>query len=214
MAKIKIRPLDDRVVVEPVEAEEMTAGGIVLPETAKEKPQKGTVLAVGPGKFENGALGTLEATRFAGGEVRQDKQLEQAHFALAFEAPDYRDPEIYTAQVYATLLGGGMSSRLFQKIREERGLVYSVYSAVNAFVDSGFLTIYAATQPKAGKEVIRLIEGELRDLRDNGPQEDELHVAKEHLKGSLMLALESTSSRMSNLARQEFYFGRQLTLWG
>ena len=101
---------------------------------------------------------------------------------------------------------------LFQRIREERGLVYSVYSGVNAFIDSGLLNIYAGTNPRSGREVIGLILDELRDLRDNGPTEEELRVAKDHLKGSLMLSLESTSSRMSNLARQEIYFGRQLTL--
>jgi predicted Zn-dependent peptidase len=118
----------------------------------------------------------------------------------------------YTLHVLNTILGGTMSSRLFQKIREERGLVYSVYSGVNTFSDTGLLTIYAATNPRRAGEVVRLVVEELRKLRDDGPTEDELNVAKEHLKGSLMLALESTSSRMSNLARQEIYFGRQLTL--
>ncbi len=114
--------------------------------------------------------------------------------------------------VFNALLGGTMSSRLFQCIREERGLVYNVYSAVNGFLDTGFMNIYAGTSPERGAEVLQLILGELRDLRDNGPNAEELNVAKEHLKGSLMLGLESTSSRMSNLARQQIYFGRQLTL--
>jgi len=105
-----------------------------------------------------------------------------------------------------------MSSRLFQKIREERGLAYSVYSAVNAFLDTGLMMIYAATNPARGREVVRLVMDELRDLRDHGPTKSELEVAKEHLKGSLMLSLESTASRMSNLARQEMYYGKQFTL--
>jgi predicted Zn-dependent peptidase len=102
-----------------------------------------------------------------------------------------------------------MSSRLFQRIREERGLAYSVFSALNGFADTGFLVIYAATSPRNADEVVRLVIEELRALRDRGPDAAELAVAREHLKGSLMLALESTSSRMSNLARQEIYFGRQ-----
>jgi predicted Zn-dependent peptidase len=114
--------------------------------------------------------------------------------------------------VLNTILGGTMSSRLFQKIREECGLAYSVYSGVNTFMDTGVLTIYAATSPRSGDEVVRLVLEELRALRDRGPSDEEVEVAKEHLKGSLMLSLESTSSRMSNLARQEIYLGRQMTL--
>jgi predicted Zn-dependent peptidase len=114
--------------------------------------------------------------------------------------------------VLNTLLGGTMSSRLFQRVREERGLAYSVYSGVNTFVDAGYLNIYAATSPKTGVELVEVVKNELVDLRDNGPTEEELDMAKEHLKGSLMLSLESTASRMSNLARQEIYYGRQLEL--
>jgi len=118
----------------------------------------------------------------------------------------------FALHVLNALLGGTMSSRLFHKIREERGLAYSVYSAVHGFVDSGFLAIYAGTSPHKGDEVLDLALAELADLRDNGPNDQELNVAKEHLKGSLMLALESTSSRMSNLARQEIYQKRHRTL--
>jgi len=163
-----------------------------------------------PGRPSNGRLSVPRAR--SGLTKRNKKELEQLHLLVGVPAfPDSFERR-YPLYVLNALLGGTMSSRLFQKIREERGLVYSVYSAVNAFVDSGFLTVYAATQPARAREVIRLIRAELRDLRDNGPGEDELRVAKEHLKGSLMLSLESTASRMSNLARQEFYFGRQLTL--
>ncbi len=148
----------------------------------------------------------------AGMVLRPKKELEQLHLLLGLPAFPESFESRYPLFVLNTILGGTMSSRLFQKIREERGLAYSVYSAVNTFVDTGFLAVYAATNPSRGGEVVRLILNELRDLRDNGPSEEELKVAKEHLKGSLMLSLESTSSRMSNLARQEFYFGRQVTL--
>jgi len=105
-----------------------------------------------------------------------------------------------------------MSSRLFQHIREERGLAYSVFSSVNSFLDAGNFIIYAATSPETGREVIDLIVEELRKLKEEPVGESELQMAKDHLKGSLMLSLESSSSRMSNLARQEVYFGRQFTL--
>jgi predicted Zn-dependent peptidase len=144
--------------------------------------------------------------------TKTKSELEQMHLLMGLPAFPRSLERRYTLHVLNTILGGTMSSRLFQKIREERGLVYSVYSGVNTFADTGLLTVYAATNPKRAAEVIRLVVEELRKLRDDGPTEDELNVAKEHLKGSLMLALESTSSRMSNLARQEIYFGRQLTL--
>ena len=125
-----------------------------------------------------------------------------------FDIPVEKVSERYALHVFHTLLGGTMSSRLFQRIREERGLAYSVYSALNGFRDAGNLVVYAATRPSKAAEVVRLARDELRDLRDHGPNQAELDVAREHLKGSLMLALESTASRMTNLARQEIYLGR------
>ena len=118
----------------------------------------------------------------------------------------------YPLYVLNAILGGTMSSRLFQTIREERGLAYSVYSALQHFSDTGVLNVYCGTSPDKGLEVVDLVLGELRQLRDEGPRADELRVAKENLKGSLMLGLESTSSRMSNLARQEIYLERQIDL--
>jgi predicted Zn-dependent peptidase len=151
--------------------------------------------------------------RARGGLVaRPKRELEQLHLVLGLPTFPERDASRYVLYVLNALLGGTMSSRLFQKIREERGLAYSVYSAVNAFQDTGFLMIYAAVSPDKGLETTRLILDELRSLRELGPTPAELEVAKEHLKGSLMLSLESTASRMSNLARQEIYFGRQFGL--
>jgi predicted Zn-dependent peptidase len=144
--------------------------------------------------------------------TRHKKELEQLHVLLGLPAYPENFRDRYPLFVLNALLGGTMSSRLFQKVREERGLAYSVYSTVNAFLDSGLMMIYAATSPARGREVVRLVLGELRDLRDNGPTKAELEVAKEHLKGSIMLSLESTASRMSNLARQEMYYGRQFSL--
>jgi predicted Zn-dependent peptidase len=142
--------------------------------------------------------------------LRDKPELEQLHVLLGLPAFPSTQARRYGLHVLNTILGGTMSSRLFQRIREERGLAYSVYSALNLFSDSGVLALYAGTSPSRGREVIDLIMTELRSLADDGPSEAEVHVAKENLKGSLMLALESTSSRMSNLARQEIYFGRQV----
>lgn len=144
--------------------------------------------------------------------TRPRKELEQLHLLMGLPSYPEGTAERFALYVLNTLLGGTMSSRLFQKIREERGMAYSVYSALNAFSDSGFMAIYAATSPANGDELIRLVVEELRNLRDHGPTTHELDVAKEHLKGSLMLSLESTASRMSNLARQEIYLGRQQSL--
>ncbi len=147
-----------------------------------------------------------------GAVTRVKKELEQLHIVLGLPGFPENFADRYPLFVLNALLGGTMSSRLFQKIREERGLAYSVYSAVNAFRDTGLMMVYAATSPSRGNEVVRLILDEIRSLRDKGPDPRETEVAKEHLKGSLMLSLESTVSRMSNLARQEIYFGRQFNL--
>jgi len=146
------------------------------------------------------------------GLVRRSKRLEQTHVLLGLPSYPKSIRHRYVLSVLNSLLGGTMSSRLFQKIREERGLAYSVYSGVNSFVDTGFLMVYAGTGPGSADEVVRLVLAELADLRDRGPSEAEVATAREHLKGSLMLSLESTSSRMSNLAQQEIYYGRQFRL--
>ena len=110
--------------------------------------------------------------------------------------------------VLNTVLGGGMSSRLFQKIREEQGLVYSIYSDLNPYRDTGCLTIYAGTSLESTRSVVDSILTEFRELKNTPIPADELRRAKDQLKGSLMLSLESSTSRMSNLARQQMYFER------
>lgn len=144
--------------------------------------------------------------------LKEKKQLEQLHLLLGVPAFPEGYEGRYPLFVLNAILGGTMSSRLFQKVREERGLAYSVYSAVNAFLDAGLFLVYAATGAKTGREVLDLILSELSDLASRGPTPAEVTTAKEHLKGSLMLSLESTSSRMSNLARQEIYHRRQFGL--
>ncbi len=111
-----------------------------------------------------------------------------------------------------TVLGGGMSSRLFQNIREKQGLAYAVYSELNLFRDTGCFMIYAGTAVETATRVVKSVIEEFRKLKQELIGEDELRRAKDNFKGSLMLSLESTSSRMSNLARQELYFDKFLTL--
>lgn len=151
--------------------------------------------------------------RVRGGVITRVKnELEQLHLLLGMPAVREGDARRYPLVVLNALLGGTMSSRLFQKVREERGLAYSVYSAVNAFRDSGVMMVCAGTSPDKGDELLGVVAEELRDLRLKGPTQHEVEIAKEHLKGSLMLSLESTSSRMSNLARQEMYYGRTFSM--
>jgi predicted Zn-dependent peptidase len=163
-----------------------------------------------PGPRSNGKLSPPRAK--PGIVKRTRSELEQLHLLLGLPSQAEGTGDRYGLYVLNTLLGGTMSSRLFQKVREERGMAYSVYSALNAFADSGFMVVYAATNPKNGNDLVRLVIEELRGLRDDGPTKDEVEMAKEHLKGSLMLSLESTASRMSNLARQEIYLRRQQSL--
>jgi predicted Zn-dependent peptidase len=114
--------------------------------------------------------------------------------------------------VLNTVLGGGMSSRLFQNIREKKGLAYAVFSELSMYSDTGCLAIYAGMAMETARQVVDLIVDELRTLKNEPVGEDELRRAKDHLKGSFVLGLESTSSRMGNLARQELYYKRFFSL--
>jgi len=144
--------------------------------------------------------------------LRSKKDLEQVHVCLG--VPSYPIPheDRFTCYVLNTMLGGGMSSRLFQNIRERQGLAYAVYSELSPYSDTGCLSVYAGTSLESARHVVESVLREFTDLKQNIVPTEELRRAKDHLKGSLMLSLESTSSRMSNLARQEMYFGRFFTL--
>jgi predicted Zn-dependent peptidase len=133
---------------------------------------------------------------------------------LCLGVPSYPLPHQgrFACYVLNTLLGGGMSSRLFQNIRERQGLAYAVFSELNPYRDTGCLSIYAGTSLESARKVVESIIKEFRQLKDECVNAEELRRSKDHLKGSLMLSLESTGSRMSNLARQEMYFGRFFTL--
>jgi predicted Zn-dependent peptidase len=142
----------------------------------------------------------------------RNKELEQSHVCLGTMGYQQDHADRYASYVLNTVLGGSMSSRLFQNVREKRGLAYAVFSGLSAYRDAGSMTIYAGCANDAVGELIDVVIAELRRLKDEPVLETELQRAKDHLKGSLMLNLESTSSRMSHLARQEIYFDRQFGL--
>lgn len=144
--------------------------------------------------------------------LRNKKALEQVHLCLGVPSYPLPHEERFACYVLNTLLGGGMSSRLFQNIRERQGLAYAVFSELNPYRDTGCLSIYAGTSVESARKVVESITHEFSDLKQQSVADEELRRAKDHLKGSLMLSLESTSSRMSNLARQEMYFGRFFSL--
>jgi len=144
--------------------------------------------------------------------TRSKKELEQVHLCLGSPAYPQSHDDRYGAYVLNTVLGGSMSSRLFQNVREKRGLAYSISSGVTAYSDAGSLTVYAGTSLDAVPKVVALIVEELKRVKGERIPEDELRRAKDHLKGSLMLSLENTGSRMSYLARQEIYFRRTFSL--
>ncbi len=137
--------------------------------------------------------------------VLRTKDLEQSHVCFGAPGLAYGDPDRYVALALNTMFGGSMSSRLFQNVREKRALAYSVFSSLSAYRDAGAATIYAGCANEAVPELIDVVVGELRRLKSEPLMAGELQRAKDHLKGSLMLGLESTSSRMSHLARQDIY---------
>ncbi len=158
----------------------------------------GDLKPVGPPKMQKG--------RWQGGERREQKDLEQAHFALGLQGPAYRDRDLYVSQVYTTALGGGMSSRLFQKIREERGLCYSIYAQSGSYDDTGMITIYAGTSADEIGDLCGLTIDEMKRAAED-MSEAEVARARAQMKAGLLMGLESPSSRAERLARY-------LTIWG
>ena len=142
----------------------------------------------------------------------RDKDLEQSHLCLGTRAYAQDHADRYVTYVLNTVLGGSMSSRLFQNVREKRGLAYAVASGLAAYRDVGSLTVYAGCDAASVSEVVDLVVAELRAMKAAPMQETELQRAKDHMKGSLVLGLESTTSRMSQLARSEMCFGRQISI--
>ncbi|MFW8637089.1 M16 family metallopeptidase [Cribrihabitans pelagius] len=148
-----------------------------------------------------------EGARFTGGEARRDKDLEQAHFALAFEGPGYRDDAVYTAQIYAGALGGGMSSRLFQEVREKRGLCYTIFAQAGSYADTGSLTIYAGTSGEQLGELAGITIDEMKRAADD-MSAAEVERARAQMKAGMLMGLESPSNRAERLARLVQIWGK------
>jgi len=144
--------------------------------------------------------------------TRTKRELEQVHICLGTPSYPMAHGRRYAAAALNTILGGGISSRLFQNIREKQGLAYAVFSDLNPYHDTGLLSVYAGTALETAGQVVRSVVQEFRNLKEQLVTDEELRRAKDYLKGSLMLSLESTGARMSNLARMELYFGRFFSL--
>jgi predicted Zn-dependent peptidase len=186
----------------------LTAAGNVPHENVLELVQREFGGLKAAGKAEEHAAPSTEAPIHL--ETKRD--LEQVHVCMGVPSYPLAHRGRFAVAVMNNLLGGGMSSRLFQNIREKLGLAYAVFSELTPYSDAGMMTVYAGTARETVGQVIDLIIKEFRDLKESPVSEEELLRAKNHLKGSLMLSLESTSARMSNLARQELYFGRFYSL--
>jgi predicted Zn-dependent peptidase len=183
----------------------------------------GSVVVAAAGALEHGQVLDLVREHFAdlkpegpppylpglyeGGEFRESRDLDQVHIVLGFPSVAYGDPDYYPALLLSTLLGGGMSSRLFQEVREKRGLVYSVYSFTAPYLDGGLFGIYAGTGESEADELIPVTLEELRKVQRE-VTEPELSRARAQVKASLLMSLESTGSRCEQLARQLQVFGR------
>lgn len=150
--------------------------------------------------------------KFCGGQFLKNRDIEQSHIAIAFPAIHVTHPEIYSLVAFNNILGGNMSSRLFQEVREEKGLAYSIYSYHSSFTDVGSLTIYGGTNNEQRELLQQTIDETLTKIKNEGVTETEISNAKEQLKGSLVLGLESTNSRMSRNGKNELIHGRHKTI--
>src|SRR5262249_45534976 len=138
--------------------------------------------------------------------MRNKKALVQVQICVGVPSHPIAHEKRHASYILNTLLGGGMSSRLFQNIRERQGLAYAIYSDLNPYRDTGCLSVYAGTSRETAAKVVQSIVSEFRKLKSEAVPAEELRRSKDQLKGSLMLSLESSTARMSNLARQEMYF--------
>jgi predicted Zn-dependent peptidase len=157
------------------------------------------------------SIHTDEPTLYQGGDYRENRDLEQVHILVGLNGVSYNDPDYYPMSILSTLLGGGMSSRLFQEVREKRGLAYSIYSFSSSFEDGGIFGIYAGTSPDDVTELIPVVCDEITKLAKH-VSEDELARSRAQLKASTLMALESTSSRSEQAARQLQIYGRVIPI--
>ena len=152
-----------------------------------------------------------EPARYVGGELREERDLEQVHVVLGFPGFPFADPDYYAASVVSSALGGGMSSRLFQEIREKRGLVYAIYSFTHAYSDGGLFGVYAGTGEEEVAELMPVLCDEIRKL-SAGLEQVELERARAQLKAGLLMSLESTTARCEQQAAHMLVFGRPLDM--
>jgi predicted Zn-dependent peptidase len=160
------------------------------------------------GRLNGGVVGRSEPARYVGGRRTSPKPFEQSHLAMAFAGPSYREEEFYTAQVFSGLFGGGMSSRLFQEVRERRGLCYAIYSSCWALADAGLFAIHAATGPEMMEKLIDVVGEAIQRAAREAPSDAELARSKAQLKAGLLMGLESSSARAEQMARQLLVFDR------
>lgn len=151
----------------------------------------------------------LTTAKYAGGDVRESRSVEQLHFLIGFDGVGYHDPDYYPLSALSVLFGEGMSSRLFQEVREKRGLAYSVFSSASACDDSGLFTVYAGTGPEQTDELVSVLCDEIKKMSD-GVSDEEVSRAKAQLKAGLLMGLESPGSRCVQRARQILVYGRPL----
>ena len=153
----------------------------------------------------------LEPSTYVGGDFREERDLEQVHYLLGFKGADYLSSDYYAANVLSTLFGGGMSSRLFQEIREKRGLVYTIYSFASSFMDNGLFGIYAGTGEKEIAELVPVVSDMMLELTDS-IKEEEVVRARTQLKASILMGRESTGVRCEQLAQQLLIFDRSISV--
>jgi predicted Zn-dependent peptidase len=170
----------------------------------------GRIRSRGPARLVRRKPGA--APRPSGARLVRDRPTEQAHIAFGTSGFSRKDPRRFAFGVVNSALGGGMSSRLFQEIREKRGMAYSVYSYHSMFAETGLFSVYAGTTPARAEEVLRIVRREIDDLASSGLTAEEFDRAKGHIKGSLVLSMEDTSGRMSRLGRSEIGHGEILTV--
>ena len=161
--------------------------------------------------FHGPAAPTPQPARFGGGTRLEARDLEQVHLALALEGVPQRDPSLYSLQVFTNVLGGGMSSRLFQEVREQRGLCYAIYAYHSPYSDTGVFGLYAGTDAEDAPELMQVVIDEIAEAAET-LNESEVARAKAQMKAGLLMALESSSARAEQLARQIMAYGRPIPL--
>ncbi len=164
------------------------------------------------GALRGGKRVVPKPAKYAGGMRLSSRRFEQAHVVMGYQSPSYREPDFYAAQVFSGLFGGGMSSRLFQEVREKRGLCYAIYSSAWGLGDTGMFNIHAATGPETMSALIDVVSAELDKAAAARPEDGEVRRAKAQLKAGLLMSLESPIARAEQMARQMLALGRLMPM--